>query len=218
VGGLVARPVFPAVGRVRASGALGLSGIAFAFLLAWAAERAGSAMIVGAFAAGLVLYKLPQRHDIEKAVTGIGHFFVPVFFAAVGAAVDLRALADPAALKLGAVLIVCGIAGKVLAGYAPWWFRGDKTLVGIGMIPRGEVGLIFARMGLAAGAVGAGEYGALMLMVLVTTFVTPPALMWRSKTHGVMQPSSDRPGEGGVDDLVSGVDERRRNRSEQGKR
>jgi Kef-type K+ transport system membrane component KefB len=201
IGGLVAQPVFRFVERVRSGGALGL----FALLLAFLAQRSGSAMIVGAFAAGLVLYKLPQRHEIEKSVTGIGHFFVPVFFASVGAAVDLRALANPQSLMLGGALILCGIVGKVVAGFVPWWFRGDKLFVGIGMVPRGEVGLIFAQMGLAAGAVAAGEFGALMLMVLVTTFVTPPALMWRAKRHERKAPSADRPGEGGVDDLVSGI-------------
>jgi Kef-type K+ transport system membrane component KefB len=175
-GSLVARPVFAVIERIRAAGALGLFGLAFAFLLAWLAVLSGSAMIVGAFAAGLVLYKVPQRDQIEKATTTIGHFFVPIFFASVGAAVNLPALTDPRSLALGGALIVCGIAGKVAAGYAPWWFRGRKLLVGVAMIPRGEVGLIFAQMGLAAGAINAGEYGALMLMVLVTTFVTPPTL------------------------------------------
>ena len=205
IGGLVAKRTFRLVERIRTGGALPLFALAFAFLLAFLAQRSGSAMIVGAFAAGLVLYQLPQRHEIEKAVTSIGHFFVPVFFASVGAAVDLRALANTQSLVLGAVLIGCGIAGKVAAGFAPWWYRGDKLFVGLGMMPRGEVGLIFAQMGLAAGAVSAGEFGALMLMVLGTTFVTPPALAWRARRHGTKTPSSDRPGEGGVDDLVAGV-------------
>jgi Kef-type K+ transport system membrane component KefB len=187
-------------------GALGIFGVAFAFLLAWLAQRSGSAMIVGAFAAGLVLFKLPQKQAIEKATTSLGHFFVPIFFASVGAAVDLRALVDPSALRLGAALIGCGIVGKVLAGLSPWWFRGDKLLVGIGMVPRGEVGLIFAQMGLTAGAIGAGEYGALMLMVLITTFVTPPALAWRSRRSGSPRtPTRDYPGQGGIDDLVAGT-------------
>ena len=207
IGGAVAGPIFRVVERIRVAGALGIFGLAFAFLLAWLAQRSGSAMIVGAFAAGLVLYKLPQRHPIEKATTSLGHFFVPVFFASVGAAVDLRALMDPRALTLGAALIACGIIGKLVAGFAPWWFTGDKLLVGIGMVPRGEVGLIFAQMGLAAGAIAAGEYGALMLMVLVTTFVTPPALAWRSRRTGVAGASGsrDHPGDGGIDDLVAGT-------------
>ena len=190
VGSLVARPIFAVVERIRAAGALGLFGLVFAFLLAWLAQGAGSAMIVGAFAAGLVLYRVPQREQIEKATTSIGHFFVPIFFASVGAAVDLPALAERRALALGGALIACGIAGKIVAGYAPWWFRGRKLLVGIAMVPRGEVGLIFAQMGLAAGAINAGEYGALMLMVLVTTFVTPPTLARLTATGASRPPSS----------------------------
>jgi Kef-type K+ transport system membrane component KefB len=205
VGGFVAGPLFRTAARVRVAGALGTTGFAFALMLAWLAQKSGSAMIVGAFAAGLVLHKLPQRHDIEKTITTLGHFFVPVFFASVGAAVDLRALADPQALALGGMLIVVGIAGKVVAGYAPWWLKGDKLLIGIGMVPRGEVGLIFAQMGLAAGAVNGGEYGALMLMVLATTFVTPPVLAWRARRLGPFVRSKDRPGDGGVDDLVAGT-------------
>lgn len=205
-GSAVAGPLFKVVERIRTTGALGLFGLAFAFLLAWLAQRFGSAMIVGAFAAGLVLNKLPQRHQIDHATTAIGHFFVPIFFASVGAAVDLRALGDVSALTLGLALIACGIAGKVAAGFAPWWFRGNKLLVGVGMVPRGEVGLIFAQMGLTAGAVSAGEYGALMLMVLVTTFVTPPGLAWLSRRRpGDRRAPEDKPGEGGIDDLVAGA-------------
>jgi Kef-type K+ transport system membrane component KefB len=205
VGSVVAGPAFRMFEKIGAANALGLFGLAFAFLLAWLAQRSGSAMIVGAFAAGLVLYRIPQRHEIEKASTVIGHFFVPIFFAAVGAQVDLRALLDPAALLLGGLLVAVGIVGKLVAGFAPWWFTGDKLMVGIGMVPRGEVGLIFAQMGLAAGAVTAGQYGALMIMVLGTTFVTPPALAWRARRHGVKPRDEDLPGGGGVDDLVAGT-------------
>jgi Kef-type K+ transport system membrane component KefB len=206
VGSVIAKPVFRVAERVRVSGALGVIGLAFAFLLAWLADLSGSAMIVGAFAAGVVLHGVPQRHDIEVATTSIGHFFVPIFFASVGAAVDLNALFDSQALAVGGVLIVVGIVGKVVAGYAPWWYRGQKLLVGVAMVPRGEVGLIFAQMGLAAGAINAGEFGALMLMVLATTFVTPPALAYLSKRHPpVVRGREDVPGTGGIDDLVAGT-------------
>jgi len=214
-GSLVVRPLFAGVERIRAAGALGVFGLSFAFLFAWLANLSGSAMIVGAFAAGLVLYRIPQRQDIEKATTTLGHFFVPIFFAAVGASVDLRALTDSRSLILGVVLIAVGIAGKVAAGYAPWWFTGRKLLVGIAMVPRGEVGLIFAQMGLSSKAIDAGEFGAIMLMVLATTFVTPPALarLARGRAHygaGV----AEQPGDGGIDDLVAGASERARKSSE----
>src|SRR5205085_5890623 len=122
-------------------------------------------------------------------------------FASVGAAVDLRALANPRSLGIGAALIVCGMAGKLLAGYVPWWFRGRKLLVGTAMVPRGEVGLIFAQMGLSTGAIDPGLFGAIMLMVLATTLVTPP-LLGRvargsvSDTFRTATQAEDRPGDG----------------------
>lgn len=219
LGSRVVPPVFKAVEQIRISGALGLIALAFAFALAVAADRAGSAMIVGAFAAGLILHPTQQRGDIERAATELGHFFVPIFFAAVGAAVDLHALADPRALLVGAALIVTGVMGKVLAGFAPVGYRGDRLLIGVAMVPRGEVGLIFAQMGLATGAIAADLFGALMLMVLATTLVTPPLLGIVARRHAPVHPAGvpagapDVPGEGGIDDLVAGTsqhEERRR--------
>ena len=203
VGGIVAPPIFKLVERIKTAGALGLIALAFAFAMAALASMAGSALIIGAFAAGLVLHNTPQRHDIERSTTAIGHFFVPIFFAAVGASVELKAFGDPDALMVGGALIVVGIGGKVVAGFAPFWFKGSKLLVGVAMVPRGEVGLIFAQMGLASGAIGADIFGALMLMVLVTTFVTPPLL---GKLARERRPADleAQPGDGGIDDLVAG--------------
>jgi Kef-type K+ transport system membrane component KefB len=203
LGTRVAPPMFRFVARVQLEGVLGPIALAFALFLAWLANEAGSATIIGAFAAGLVLHDTPQRHDIEHAVTNLGHFVVPIFFASVGAAVDLRAVASRESLVLGALLIATGIVGKVAAGYAPLGFRGRKLLVGVAMVPRGEVGLIFAQTGLASGAIDAGVFGAIMIMVLVTTFVTPPALAKIARERrGVPR---DLPGEGGIDDLVAGA-------------
>jgi Kef-type K+ transport system membrane component KefB len=210
VGMRVAPPAFGVIERIKSAGALGVFGLAFAFALAVLAKLAGSALIIGAFAAGLVLFVIPQKQEIEKSTTTIGHFFVPIFFASVGAAVDLRALANPRSLGIGLALIVCGVAGKVVAGYVPWWFRGRKLLVGTAMVPRGEVGLIFAQMGLSTGAIDAGLFGAIMLMVLATTLVTPPLLgrvARRAPTGEYAAPTAteDRPGDGGIDDLVAGA-------------
>ena len=209
VGMRVAPPAFGVIERIKSAGALGVFGLAVAFALAVLAKLAGSALIIGAFAAGLVLFVVPQKQEIQRSTTTIGHFFVPIFFAAVGAAVDLRALANPRSLGIGAALIVCGVVGKILAGYVPWWFRGRKLLVGVAMVPRGEVGLIFAQMGLASGAIDAGLFGAIMLMVLATTLVTPPLLgrVARARTDEMIAApgSEDRAGEGGIDDLVAGA-------------
>ena len=209
VGTRVAPPAFGVIERIKSAGALGVFGLAFAFALAVLAKLAGSALIIGAFAAGLVLFVVPQKQEIQRSTTTIGHFFVPIFFASVGAAVDLRALANRTSLGIGVALIVCGVVGKILAGYVPWWFRGRKLLVGVAMVPRGEVGLIFAQMGLASGAIDHGLFGAIMLMVLATTLVTPPLLghvAWPQTDEMIAaRGSEDRAGEGGIDDLVAGA-------------
>ena len=203
IGRIAIPPIFAIVGMGAAAGTLGLLAIAFAFTLAWLADAAGSALIIGAFAAGLILHPTPQVKEVEKAVTTLGHLFVPIFFASVGAAVDLGALADSRSLMVGGALIAVGVFGKVVAGYAPWWFRGHKTLIGVAMVPRGEVGLIFAQMGLATGALGPELFGAIMLMVLVTTLLTPP-LLGRLARASATAPT-DLPGQGGIDDLVAGT-------------
>jgi Kef-type K+ transport system membrane component KefB len=204
LGNFLVPPIFRAIATIEASGVLGVAGLAFAFLLALLAASSGSATIIGAFSAGLVLHGTPQRQAIEKATTQLGHFFVPIFFASVGAAVELGTLADARVLGLGAALVAVGVLGKFVAGYAPFWFRGRKSLIGIAMIPRGEVGLIFARMGLATGALTSQLYSAIAMMVLVTTFITPPLLAWNVREAPKTE-SQDLPGEGGIDDLVAGA-------------
>jgi Kef-type K+ transport system membrane component KefB len=209
IGSRVAPPAFRVIERLKTTGTLGVFGIAFAFVLAWLADVSGSAMIVGAFAAGIVLNGIPQSKEIERATTSVGHFFVPIFFASVGASVDLGALASSRSLLVGLALIVCGIVGKVAAGFVPFWFPGRKLLIGVAMVPRGEVGLIFAQMGLTSGALDAGLFGAIMLMVLATTFVTPPSLAAVVRRSGAGRPSvaqlAELPGQGGIDDLVAGT-------------
>jgi Kef-type K+ transport system membrane component KefB len=182
---LVGRHVVPILfrwaGRIELPGTATALALVAAFGLAWLADRCGSAMIIGAFAAGLLVVRAPQAHEIERGITEIGHFFVPLFFVAVGAAVDLNALnpLDPTSrrsLLVGLVLILVGVAGKLAAGFAPFWFRGNKLVIGVGMVPRGEVGLIFAQAGLAAGVFDAGLFGAVTMMVIVTTLFAPAVL------------------------------------------
>jgi Kef-type K+ transport system membrane component KefB len=209
IGSRLAPPIFRIVARLETSGTLGLLALAFAFCLAWLAAAADSAPIVGAFAAGLVLHGTPHRHEIERKVTTLGHFFVPIFFAAVGAAVDLRTLADARVAMIGSALIAVALVGKFVAGYAPWWFRGSKALIGVAMIPRGEVGLIFAQMGLSTGALDVSLFSAIALMVMVTTFFAPPVLGRLVAGRPAIVGFHDRPGDGGIDDLVAGANQER---------
>ena len=181
IGRVVIPPLVRSVGQVDLPGTPTMLAVMLAFGLAWLASAAGSALIIGAFAAGLLFRDTPQAHEIERGVAHLGHFFVPLFFTTVGAAVDLTVLnpfdsANHNTLIVGGLLIVAAVVGKFVAGYAPFWFSGNKMVIGVGMIPRGEVGLIFAQMGLASGVFDAGLFSAVTLMVMVTTFMAPPLL------------------------------------------
>ena len=208
LGSLAIPPLFRVIERVRATGSLGMIALAFALLLAWLAHASGSALIIGAFAAGLILHPTPQRREIEASMTALGHLFVPIFFASVGALVDLRALATPSALLMGGALLAVGALGKIAAGYAPWWLEGNKLLIGAAMLPRGEVELIIAQTGLRSGAFSPALFGALMLVVVATTLVAPMliARVARSTTRDL----DGMTGERGIQDLVSGSHQKER--------
>lgn len=205
IGSRLVPPLFRIIEQVETTGALGILALAFAFALAWLASVSHSAPIIGAFAAGLVLHRTPQRQEIERRVATLGHFFVPIFFAAVGAAVDVRTLADGRVALIAGALIAVALAGKYAAGFAPWWFEGRKSLIGVAMIPRGEVGLIFAQMGLTSGVLDVSLFSAIALMVMVSTLVTPPVLGALTRGAARVPGVRDRPGDGGIDDLVAGT-------------
>lgn len=199
IGRLVVPPVFGLLARIGRPESLAPMGLAVGFLVAVLAHAAGSALIIGAFAAGVVFQPTTHAHAIERGVTRLGHFFVPIFFVSVGAAVNVRTLADGRVLAIGGLLIVVAVLGKLVAGFAPVWFRGRKLVVGVGMIPRGEVGLIFAQTGLTAGVLDGGLFASVTAMVLVTTFLAPPALK-ALLGRGGGEPS---PGAGGSAELVT---------------
>jgi len=199
-GRILTKPIFRSVEAIRTPGTLAALALAFALLLSSLAARSGSAMILGAFTAGLILNTAPGRAEIDRATTAIGHFLVPVFFASVGAAVTLSAFTETSTLAVAALLIAVGVVGKFVAAYAPWWFQGNKPLIGVAMIPRGEVGLIFAQMGLATRAISPSLFSALTLMVLVTTFLAPPVLARVGRGYK-KRPVQDN---SGIDDLVAG--------------
>jgi Kef-type K+ transport system membrane component KefB len=205
VGRFVVARLIGLVSRVDIPGTPTMLAVMLAFGLAWLAAMAGSAMIIGAFAAGLLLHGTTHAREIERGVAHLGHFFVPLFFVVVGAAVDVRVLnpldaANYRTLLIGGSLIVAAIVGKFLAGYAPFWFRGKKHVIGVGMIPRGEVGLIFGQMGIASGVFDAGLFSAVTLMVMVTTFIAPPLL---KLLFPPQQPSGPSPDVEGIEQLVT---------------
>jgi Kef-type K+ transport system membrane component KefB len=181
VGSFVVPPLFHAAKRLRSPTTIAIMGLAFAFSLAALAGLLGSAIIVGGFVAGVLLNRIDQRDDVQRSAGAMGSLLTPIFFASVGASVDLRALAQPRTLLITLVLLVTGAVGKVIAAYVPVWFKGNKALVGAAMLPRGEVELIVAQTGLAIGALDTSLFGAITLMVLLTTLLSPPLIQGIAK-------------------------------------
>jgi Kef-type K+ transport system membrane component KefB len=113
-------------------------------------------------------------HQHEHMIEPIGYFFVPVFFVLTGMQVDLRTLADPAIVVIALGVTAVAIVGKLAAGF----FAGSagRWVVGWGMVPRGEVGLIFAMVGKQLGVMNEAMFSVIVIMVILTTLVTPPVL------------------------------------------
>jgi Na+:H+ antiporter len=182
--------LFRVSSRLETQGVLLATGLAFCFLLAWLANSIGLAPIVGAFAAGLILEDVHYKEFTERGEHGLSHlmeplasFLVPIFFVIMGVRTDLRSFGEPGVLGLAAALIAAAVLGKQLCAFGAIGKGLDRLSIGIGMIPRGEVGLIFANMGLTLTVAGEriidqNVFSAVVVMVLVTTLVTPPALKW----------------------------------------
>ncbi len=175
IGSWLAPWLIKALERLRIARGLLFASIVAAFGLAYVAERIGSAMIIGSFAAGLVLARTRLGKQIENEVHEVAQFFIPIFFVSVGAAIDFRSM-NARVLVIGLALTVVGIIGKVAAGYVAWTKGLRRLIIGVGMIPRGEVGLIFAQIGLSSRLLDPGLYNAVALMVMLTTFVAPMLL------------------------------------------
>ena len=182
------RGVYRAASALRVHGVLLAATLVFCFAVSWLAHVVGLDPIVGAFAAGLVLdevvYRdLASREDrhLEHQLQPIGELLTPIFFVLTGAQVDLGAFADRDALLLALALTVCAVLGKQACALVAFGPGVHRLSVGLGMIPRGEVGLIFAATGAAltlrgAAVIGPTTYAAIVLMVMITTMVTPPLL------------------------------------------
>jgi Kef-type K+ transport system membrane component KefB len=187
---LLNRPLFRAATYLRGHGLLVVTSLVICFGFSWLANLMGLATIVGAFAAGLILerthyQKLGQKENVEleEALMPLTAVLVPIFFVQMGIMVDLSSFKDPAVWKLAAGLTVVAIIGKQLCSLGVLEKGLNRLAVGLGMIPRGEVGLIFAAEGAKLKVAGepvinAGTYSAVVLMVLLTTMITPPLLKW----------------------------------------
>ncbi|MBE9047194.1 cation:proton antiporter [Pleurocapsales cyanobacterium LEGE 10410] len=175
--------------KLQTRGKLVIPALIFAFSMAFLANAIHLEAILGAFAAGLVLDETDKRKELDQQVIPIADILVPIFFVSVGARVDLSVLNPTSAdnrqgLVIAAFLIVVAIIGKLITG---WAIVGKEPInrlaIGIGMIPRGEVGLVFAGIGAASGVLDKPLQAAIIIMVILTTFVAPPLLRFAFKAE-----------------------------------
>jgi len=188
VGRWVAPRMFGLASRLRIQGMLLTVSLVFCFLLSFLANFIGLATIVGAFAAGLILDEIHYRdfldrgeHTIEELVHPIYVFLVPVFFVLMGIKVDLATFGQVSVLGFAALLSLAAILGKMICAAGVLERGLDRLSVAVGMVPRGEVGLIFASIGAALvldgeRVINTEVYSAVVIMVIVTTLITPPTL------------------------------------------
>lgn len=177
----VAPHAFQLVTRLtRSAGALVT--LAFAFILGMAelADVAHLAPIIGAFVAGLALRASHVAERVSVELAPVGHLFIPVFFLQIGIDADPAGFVRAEVLRVGAVLLAAAVVGKFAAALVVRRGRGDRLFVGLGMMPRGEVTLIFASIGLERGILDADRYASLLLVVIATSVMTPPLLRRRA--------------------------------------
>ena len=187
--------IFRGAGKLKSRGVLLVLSISFCFWLSWLATKVDLATIVGAFAAGLVLedahfklFKERGEHDLRELLEPVTTFLVPIFFVLMGMKVDLRVFARPQLLGFALALTLAAIVGKQICSLAVAERGLNRLAIGLGMIPRGEVGLIIAGIGatlmlpnangVLQPVIAPATFGAVVIMVIITTLVTPPLLKW----------------------------------------
>ncbi|HEX9704367.1 MAG TPA: cation:proton antiporter [Gemmatimonadales bacterium] len=199
LGVVISSRLFRLTSRLRVRGVLLTTALVFCFVLAYLSGVFGLAPIVGAYAAGLILedvhfrdFKNRGEHPLEELIEPVATVLVPIFFVLMGMRVDLTAFGRQEVLGFAALLTVAAIVGKQACALGAMGGGLDRLSVGIGMIPRGEVGLIFASIGMSLTiggepVVDEAIYSAVVIMVIVTTMATPPALKW-SLARGARAP------------------------------
>jgi Kef-type K+ transport system membrane component KefB len=155
--------------------------------LAWLSTLLGLAAIIGAFLAGMIASETRQQHTLEKQTQPLLALLTPFFFVVTGSKIDLAQLASGEAAGMLAVVTVIAIVSKLAGGWLGSLALGRRaaTIVGFGMVPRGEVGVVVASLGLTAGVFSDRIYAVIVAMSLLTAMVTPPILAWLLKRYPV---------------------------------
>lgn len=214
IGRWISPRLFNFTSQLKARNLLLTTALAICFAFAYLADLIGLAPIVGAFAAGLILEEVHWRkfrdhgeHSVQEQVEPLVAFMAPVFFVVMGASVTLSSFARTDMAGLAIALLFAAIVGKQACSLGVLQKGLDRLSVGIGMIPRGEVGLIFVAIGSQLKLDGhpvvePGVASAVVMVVVITTLITPPALKWSVARNARIRRA--RAAEGGVVDGDSG--------------
>ena len=190
--GLWVMPIYyRVVASLQGQGSMLAAALAHCFIFAFLAEFFGLAAIVGAFMAGMLLEEAHRRahkhspssadaafNRIQIALAPLSRMLVPIFFVVMGLQVQLDTLGDPRALVYALALTLVAILGKQACALVVRGSVASRMAIGVGMVPRGEVGLVFGAIGLNSGLIDARTFSAIVFMVLATTLITPPLLKW----------------------------------------
>lgn len=198
-------PYFVAlVNQLKTRGELLISALIFAFVLSYIATAIHLEAILGAFAAGLILAETEKQQELEEQVIPIADMLVPIFFVAIGARTDLGVLnpavpSNRAGLIIATFLITVAVVGKLATSLTIFGQpQINRLAIGVGMIPRGEVGLVFAGVGSASGILSEPLEAAIVVMVILTTFLAPPLLriVFHQTTLDTVHSQPESPGTG----------------------
>jgi Kef-type K+ transport system membrane component KefB len=201
LGGVFNKTFVSLVNQLKTRGNVVIPAFTFAFFMAFLGNAIHLEAILGAFAAGLVLDETDARSELDELIKPIADLLVPIFFVTVGARADLRVLnpaipENRAGLLIAVFLILVAIIGKVVTGWAVFGQPGiNRWAIGVGMVPRGEVGLVFAGIGSASGVIDKPLEVSIIIMVILTTFLAPPFLRVAfgssEETPAVIEPTSE---------------------------
>jgi Kef-type K+ transport system membrane component KefB len=201
LGGVFNKTFVSLVDQLKTRGNVVIPAFTFAFFMAFLGNAIHLEAILGAFAAGLVLDETDARSELDELIKPIADLLVPIFFVTVGARADLRVLnpaipENRAGLLIAVFLILVAIIGKVVTGWAVFGQPGiNRWAIGVGMVPRGEVGLVFAGIGSASGVIDKPLEVSIIIMVILTTFLAPPFLRVAfgssEETPAVIEPTSE---------------------------
>jgi Kef-type K+ transport system membrane component KefB len=201
VGAPVITRLAPRIESLRVGESFFVFSLVLCLGLAVAAEYIGVAAIIGSFLAGMALAEATEgNHALHKQTSGVTEFLTPFFLVNIGMQLKLDVFRDPSVILLCIILTLVAVITKLTAcGLAAWNLGARRAAqVGMGMVPRGEVGIVVAQIGLSLGVITAQLYGVVLYMAVATTLIAPPFLKWLFSTEEAAKREVGPPDAGGI--------------------